>query len=229
MSARDPGDWQAFTVDRMIRIQAALVGRQSARIVKEIDDHCESPIEKMLAATFASPDHLPQPWRSVLDFGGSSSTTLDDLVGWFHDALQDGLRSPLYGGLEGTWTAMIRPQVEIGPYRMDFALVAAALSHEAKDPETIPLLKIAIECDGHDFHERTKEQAAHDRARDRFLQGEGLTVLRFTGSEIWRSAEACRNEIIAHVKRWAEPIVRRFDQEFLARPLKVRTQGDANV
>ena len=30
-------------------------------------------------------------------------------------------------------------------------------------------------------------------------------------------------------RRWAEPIVRRFDQEFLARPLKVRTQGGANV
>ncbi len=48
-----------------------------------------------------------------------------------------------------------------------------------------------IECDGHDFHERTKEQAQRDKKRDRELQAAGYKVFRFTGSEIWRSRGEC--------------------------------------
>lgn len=46
--------------------------------------------------------------------------------------------------------------------------------------------RVVVECDGHDYHERTKEQAARDRSRDRALTGLGWRVLRFTGREIVR-------------------------------------------
>lgn len=59
--------------------------------------------------------------------------------------------------------------------------------------------KIAIECDGHDFHERTKEQAAKDRSRDRNLIKMGYIVLRFTGSEIYNDVKACEREVYAIV------------------------------
>jgi len=60
---------------------------------------------------------------------------------------------------------------------------------------------LAIECDGHDFHDRTKQQAAYDRARDRFFLAHGLSTVRFTGSEIVHSKEKCAEEIyqILHV------------------------------
>lgn len=45
-----------------------------------------------------------------------------------------------------------------------------------------------IECDGHDFHERTKEQAERDRSRDRRVQELGWRIYRFTGSELYRNA-----------------------------------------
>ncbi|WP_339161742.1 DUF559 domain-containing protein [Siminovitchia sp. FSL W7-1587] len=48
--------------------------------------------------------------------------------------------------------------------------------------------RFAIECDGHDFHEKTKEQAARDKRRERDLQSAGIHVIRFTGSEIWADA-----------------------------------------
>lgn len=51
--------------------------------------------------------------------------------------------------------------------------------------------RLAVECDGHDFHERTKAQAAHDRRRDRELLMLGIPTLRFTGSEIYRDAARC--------------------------------------
>jgi hypothetical protein len=45
---------------------------------------------------------------------------------------------------------------------------------------------VAVECDGHAFHDTTPEQAAWDRARDRALQAVGWSVARFTGTEITR-------------------------------------------
>ena len=70
------------------------------------------------------------------------------------------------------------------PTRLDFAF---------------PKQKIAIYCDGHDYHERTKEQAKRDRFQDRKLQQEGWVVLRFTGSEIHNDLDTVTDEIIKTV------------------------------
>ncbi|MFA6031831.1 MAG: DUF559 domain-containing protein [Myxococcota bacterium] len=53
-----------------------------------------------------------------------------------------------------------------------------------------------VECDGHDYHERTKEQASRDRSRDRHFAAKGWRVVRFTGSEIWRDPQRCAAELI---------------------------------
>jgi len=77
-------------------------------------------------------------------------------------------------------------QSQIGRYRADFHLTIRV--GELRD-------LIVIECDGHDFHERTKEQAARDKARDRFFTTSGIKTLRYTGSEIFRNAKKCADEI----------------------------------
>ncbi|MBB4261463.1 MULTISPECIES: endonuclease domain-containing protein [unclassified Bradyrhizobium] len=56
--------------------------------------------------------------------------------------------------------------------------------------------QIAIELDGHDFHERTKKQAAHDRARERTIVRHGFILHRFTGSEVYRNPRKCVQEVI---------------------------------
>jgi len=85
----------------------------------------------------------------------------------------------------------LRPQEPVktrrGEYRVD-VLVTVAMPGGSE-------LKLAVECDGHDFHERTKEQAAHDKRRDRALTEIGLRLVRFTGSEIWRDPWACAEEV----------------------------------
>lgn len=58
----------------------------------------------------------------------------------------------------------------------------------------------AVECDGHDYHERTKEQAARDRRKDRNLARNGITVIRFTGSEIYRDPIGCAVEVEKIIK-----------------------------
>jgi very-short-patch-repair endonuclease len=78
-------------------------------------------------------------------------------------------------------------QAQIANYRADFMFVNV--------DEKGVMRRIVVECDGHDFHERTKEQAARDRARDRWMTEHGIIVLRFTGSEIWRDAKKCVEQI----------------------------------
>ena len=70
-------------------------------------------------------------------------------------------------------------QVPVGAYRADFLL--RICMDEAVGP-----VWAAVECDGHDFHEKTKEQAASDKARDNHFQSLNIAVLRYTGSVIWR-------------------------------------------
>jgi very-short-patch-repair endonuclease len=60
-------------------------------------------------------------------------------------------------------------------------------------------LRIVVECDGHDFHERTKEQASRDKKRDRDMLAAGYRVMRFTGSEIWRAPKRCADEVASYV------------------------------
>jgi very-short-patch-repair endonuclease len=45
--------------------------------------------------------------------------------------------------------------------------------------------RMVIECDGFDFHDRTRQQASRDRTRDRWLQSFGILVYRYTGGDIW--------------------------------------------
>ena len=61
--------------------------------------------------------------------------------------------------------------------------------------------KLIVECDGHQFHERTKEQAERDRSRDREAQAEGYLILRFTGSELYRDPLKCVREVLGALKQ----------------------------
>lgn len=83
-------------------------------------------------------------------------------------------------------TFTLTTQAKIEQYRVDFLLQLHHLGQTRN---------IVIECDGHDYHERTKEQAARDRSRDRELSTMGYSVLRFTGSEIYRDSFRCGQSV----------------------------------
>jgi very-short-patch-repair endonuclease len=67
--------------------------------------------------------------------------------------------------------------------------------------------RLVVECDGHPYHERTKEQAARDRSRDRELQGLGYVIFRFTGSEIVRNPYGCVQQVQDHLTKFRDAII----------------------
>lgn len=106
------------------------------------------------------------------------------------------------GGLEDI-TFFPQSTVEAGgaKYRLDFLAQSSTTGPTSNGGTQEISVRFAIECDGHDFHERTKEQARRDRKRDRDLQAAGYRVLRFTGSEIHRDPSAVAQEIVDAVDR----------------------------
>lgn len=133
-------------------------------------ERCESPIEQLLFISLAS--------------------KLDYYSGLFGAAL--GLTVGLQQEIK----------TELKTYRVDFLVTWDESEYKPDDPladefgmVTTTYSQIVVECDGHDFHERTKEQAQRDKARDRALQAAGYTVLRYTGSEIWKDPDGCAREV----------------------------------
>lgn len=105
--------------------------------------------------------------------------------------LTDGYNQVIYGGdrenpPNGNFATLLQTQLPIEGFRADFVLTCCfGANHH----------RVIVECDGHEFHERTKEQAKRDRSRDRVMTAAGHTVLRFTGSEIYADPKACAEQV----------------------------------
>jgi very-short-patch-repair endonuclease len=143
--------------------------------------NCESEIEGILATVFLASQTLDYyngtecRWRTY-------GWTFDD-----HPSIDDITT----GFLENN-TIIVTPQVVVGGYRVD--LLCSMRMYDWLDDRSKTIV-LAIECDGHEFHEKTKEQAARDKSRDRELLLRSIPVMRFAGSEIWRDPFGCMRQI----------------------------------
>ena len=70
-------------------------------------------------------------------------------------------------------------------YRVDFLIARPSIGKY-----------VAIEVDGAEFHERTRDQIWRDKTRDRDLLKVGIVTLRFTGSEVYNRPVDCWNEAL---------------------------------
>ena len=82
---------------------------------------------------------------------------------------------------------------ENGSYSVDFLIVP--------DDPLLDKINVAIELDGHEFHEKTKGQVQKDKARERAIVQQGVTVLRFSGSEVVRNTRGCVEEVETFLRR----------------------------
>lgn len=155
--------------DRVEEYVQAAAQSEAVRMVETIDQlrsRCESPIEELLIAALYAQSKIAP---ETIFFYGCELTDGPD----FDEA------------------SFVFQQANIGPYRVDMAIWDASLPFNHTPPRIM-----IVECDGHDFHEKTKAQARRDKQRDRFLVSKGYKVLRFTGSEIWADPDAVADEII---------------------------------
>ena len=67
-------------------------------------------------------------------------------------------------------------------------LILGLPTRNHEEPKILLVNKIAIECDGHDFHS-SKEQIMKDNQRTRILTKNGWSVIRYSGSEIYQDSK----------------------------------------
>jgi very-short-patch-repair endonuclease len=95
------------------------------------------------------------------------------------------------------WALLMRTQVDVSYHNVDFALWSPN-----QDPDNdLPL--VTVEVDGHNFHEKTKQQVEKDKSRDRDLTRLGIAVLRYAGSEVFRDPFGSAYEAMAHALKLA--------------------------
>jgi very-short-patch-repair endonuclease len=154
-------------LNRLINLAVSEIEQLLRAQINHFSKHCESPIEELFAAA------------SLLHREGARHLGVE----MYH------FGSPFNREKRGCdWDSTdVYLQAQIGQYRADFLFDDL---HEGKRRF------IVVELDGHDWHERTKQQATRDKKRDRALVAAGYRIMRFTGSEIYADPGECLQEVI---------------------------------
>ncbi len=151
--------------------------RDELREIRNFLCLCESPVEQILVASV------------YVRFGMSFNSHFNLLQARFGDM-------PEYDGIFTLNLELQKPittAVFGGSYRADvFLYLTRFWRYGNKQPAWG---KLVVEVDGHNFHDRTKEQASRDRQRDRDLLLDGYKVIRFTGSDVYNNPFRCVEEI----------------------------------
>lgn len=143
-------------------------------------DLCQSPIEQQFYVQWL---------RVVFEFARIPMASSNALGGW---GLSTLVTAPfMWLTLSPQQTIKLDGHV----YRVDFLVEI--------ERENKTFYYIVVELDGHDFHERTKEQAKRDKSRDRTLVRHGYSVLRFTGSEIYNNPREAVKDVLRTATRLA--------------------------
>jgi len=177
--------------------------------LNEVLSFCESPIEKIMILQLINYFQEVQPKNSIVDFQGIEFLKDYRSIGfkgeerinrydyrWVFDGYQKfaGFRIDL--GEEPRKhlsPQLLTRQIEIYPqfeesvndkdYRIDIAFILTRKDYETD--EIFEIRKLAIECDGFDYHKQPKK-FKEDKIRERALKSKGWKdVLRYSGSEIY--------------------------------------------
>lgn len=96
-------------------------------------------------------------------------------------------------------------------YIVDFVFAPSRVDTEADHFIVANFPRIAIELDGHAFHEKTLEQVTYRNERDRNLQREGWQVFHYSYSEVMDRGLAVVQEPLALAQESYWRLLRAFD------------------
>jgi hypothetical protein len=109
---------------------------------------------------------------------------------WWSWRFVEAFLDPRLGQLD--LVCQLQAELEGERYRFDF-VVFPRVGHDHDAAQTIVRTGrfVVIEVDGHDFHERTKEQVRARDRRDRAIQRLGAVVCHYSGREVYTSPVEC--------------------------------------
>lgn len=95
---------------------------------------------------------------------------------------------------ENDMGVLVFPQLEIKcenkTYYADFEVLIDRIG------KTVSVL---VECDGYDFHQKTKKQVESDNEREYEIKKQGYDILRFSGSQIYNNPFKCANDVFDYL------------------------------
>lgn len=95
---------------------------------------------------------------------------------------------------EGDFGVALFPQFEVKTehkkYICDFIATIESMNMN---------VNVLIECDGHDFHQKTKKQVEYDNEREYEIKKQGYDILRFSGSQIYNNPFKCANDVFDYL------------------------------
>lgn len=148
-------------------------------------------------------DKLPFKAKELI-LNQESFQILEDIALW-ENYLESPIEEILYIALlkkmnEYNLDLFIEAQTEIeckngNIYRADFTIWYDDIVNQGLKED----FALAIECDGYEFHQKTKKQVEKDNKREYDLKMNGWEILRFSGSEIYNSPMECADKIIKYV------------------------------
>lgn len=163
-----------------------------------------SPIEKLFVAAMLS-SYWARPISNHLWHNATEELLRVGIDYRLKECVGDEMerKDRLYVHMDGPALCLTQAPLKLArrQIRPDFAFF---------DPETET--RVIVELDGHDFHERTPEQAESDKSRDRELQVLGWHAFRFTGREVLRDPKECFHEVIRLL--WAKRAQRRAAMKY---------------
>lgn len=182
MGVDEKGWWEMSAEKKLKTLRKAYVENAGHTFDCMIQNWTESPIEELLLAQM-----MVSGWGSSQHPQRSWCDTFEEL----REHVGPGRTHQFLVGEGCGCIAVWQCPITCGSkkYRIDLAMVGYGAGGVR--------VKIAVELDGHDFHEKTKEQARKDKSRDRALVAAGWTVLRFTGSEVYAGPDLVLDEIVA--------------------------------
>lgn len=165
------------------------------RLREQLDEHIDSEWEWQAEEVAGDSQIEKLLLFSIITICGYGCTEHTEiLIPLTEESERKLLEMDNFNGTSRGLTLIVRPQAKIGNRIVDFLI-------HALDLNTNEWRQLIVECDGHDYHERTKEQAARDRAKDRAVTLKGKDQFRFTGSEIWRDPWGCATQVFAWATR----------------------------
>lgn len=141
-----------------------------------VSAHGESPIEKLLLASLMLVAKSHGIGVSVMDH--------DDAF----------IAGEVYGGRRLTIVPQVRLKIDEDRFRADFIIFLTNASDE--------MAALVVECDGFEWHDRDKDQFIAERARNRKITMEGVPVVSFAGTEIWKDPWKCAEQVLVGLTKY---------------------------